>query len=617
MKKLLLLLVITFLLPLVFALSSCGEPKNKETDIKEIAEVKYEVVTPPEEKEFVLAASFTDGEYNYYIFDLGYIKNARLSSGQTIRYEGKTPITVQLSKTNVTTNSVSDSIEETVSKTITEIHTGSAEASFTIGKETWWWGLELGASYSRQWGTNTDKQNSTTNTTTTIEEVSESLSETIEYTIGEHGEKSGKYRISIFVDYDAYLQVKTSIDNSKMLTKEVVLSARNDTEIALESVGLDEEFKNIKAESQIVIPEIDLSELEIPENKKDDDEEQEEVSNPFIEEATIYKDLNSASKITQNGWYGYGCAKDKREILKLSEYKEYFSDDYMFCFNIKLGISEIDDGWQEVYLYNKDNEPSTSEMGIHELKTEKGLIGGVKINHTPNRADANVKEYDVVWYVSGKDVKEEMYICYDAHGNNDDDWYKKSIIVDLVISKAEEGQTNNNFYSSNKPITITEDGAFGTYPRNKDTISNLEKYEGFKNENYLFVLDVEVELHEKNLGYQELFLYNQDPKQVSTLEGAFKAGLLAGMQIEHSGKEQKSKYNFTWYVTGDQITDYLYILYDAHGLEEDDWYRDSINVELRVFEIPAKKNGENIETFVFQDYDSLERNLLLGEKNLR
>ena len=185
-----------------------------------------------------LIASSTDYTFNYFLVDGGYIKNTPISSGLIVGYNGQTPMTVRFEKSTVTTNSVEESLSKTISESVSETRSGSASinisyetgslAKLLAGK------ISVGAEYSRQWGTTTENSNSTSSTYTVANEVAESLTQSIEYTIGENNEAIGDYRLSMVTTCDIYYLITTTRDNTELKEIKMVLCARPDVRFILE-----------------------------------------------------------------------------------------------------------------------------------------------------------------------------------------------------------------------------------------------------------------------------------------------------------------------------------------------------------------------------------------------
>lgn len=193
---------------------------------------RYEVVSAPvESNSLPIIRSATDYTYNYFFLDGGYINNAPISSSTGIMYDGVTPIKVTFSKSNLSSSNVTSSIQKTISETISTTWTGSAKLSlaaegklgFKILSEL---KLGIGAEYSRQWGTITDKANSYSDSYSVASELAEQLTTTLEYTIGNNNEEPGIYRLSMFSISDIYYLVKTSRDNKELISIEAVLCPR-------------------------------------------------------------------------------------------------------------------------------------------------------------------------------------------------------------------------------------------------------------------------------------------------------------------------------------------------------------------------------------------------------
>ena len=211
---------------------------------KSIVTTRYEVITSPMNQESIMYSA-TDLEYNYYLLDLGYIKNVPLSSGVAVTYNGQTPMNISFEKTYVSETSISKALTTTAQETLTTSSSGSAtfeisqKFKYRIGETT------LGASYSRQWGTSEEKSNSVENTYTTANAAAEQLSSSISYTIGEHGEKSGVYRLSLIATCDAYAFITTTRDNENLKNITYTFSARDDARLQLD-YDLDGDFKDGK-----------------------------------------------------------------------------------------------------------------------------------------------------------------------------------------------------------------------------------------------------------------------------------------------------------------------------------------------------------------------------------
>lgn len=232
---------------------------NKSRDRYSVSNAPLTNGVPP------LMASYTDNLNNYYLVDGGYIKNTPIVTGPVVGFNGVTPISVTFEESSVTTEKVEESLTKTISESLSEISTGSA--SFNIGVEagTENFKVNLGAEYSRQWGTTEENSNSTANTYSVASEVSKSIKNTISYSIGEHGETVGYYRLSMVSTCDVYYLVSTSRDNSKLIEINIVLCARSNSVRFIIEYSEDGSFGKTSDSNKLSWPDDFYKNYDIPE----------------------------------------------------------------------------------------------------------------------------------------------------------------------------------------------------------------------------------------------------------------------------------------------------------------------------------------------------------------
>lgn len=237
---------------------------------------RYEIYSAPViDNKLPLIDSSTDFIYNYYLVDGGLIKNVPISSGLTIRYDGVTPITVYYEKSTVTTERIENSMSKTVMESLSETSLGSATFSIELGieknigasiemiKAEMLQSFKVGTSYSRQWGTITEKQNSVTSVYTVASESAKQLTNAITYTIGEHGEEAGSYRLSLVTMCDIYYLITTNRNNTELIDCTVVFCARNNEQYALEYSD-NGDFAKTSDTSLLQFPDSFYKKFEIP-----------------------------------------------------------------------------------------------------------------------------------------------------------------------------------------------------------------------------------------------------------------------------------------------------------------------------------------------------------------
>ncbi len=241
------------------------------------------------------------------------------------------------------------------------------------------------------------------------------------------------------------------------------------------------------------------------------------------------------------------------------------------------------------------------------------MICGSRIDHKDGESATNHTAY---WYVNGSKLKEKMYIRYDAQfnsssadafGNKRSIWYRRGISVYLTVVKASVDVENNGktIFNSKKQLTIYDTGYYGLHTKQSYDEIALDEYTEYMANDYLFVFDFSVNLREKDDGYQEIYLYNQNNTTSKTvsIQKAIEIGLVGGTVIEHvRGKKstESKNYTFTFCINGNEVNKSMFVRYDAFGSDSDTWYRENINVTLRIFKVPQV----SLDDTVYNSYET-------------
>ncbi len=115
--------------------------------------------------------------------------------------------------------------------------------------------------------------------------------------------------------------------------------------------------------------------------------------------------------------------------IDLASYKDRFTADYKFTFVITLTISEKDDGYQEVHLYNKNTLFSEEDVVSQEILNANGYItGNPNIAHGSG-VDTNIYSHEVTLQATGDKLADIIYLRYDANGTDNDTWYLHDVSV--------------------------------------------------------------------------------------------------------------------------------------------------------------------------------------------
>jgi hypothetical protein len=284
MKKYTLTTALAIILCSILIFSACplnqlegGNPSNptnptnpSDNGIDTSLTSSYEIIAAPQPNSLpIIMESATDGKNNYYLLDIGIVNNVLLSYGDIIKYTGQTPLTVEFKRSSVTEKKVEESVSRTVSESIQETDMNELGGKFGIELDIYGQKIITEINYSRTWGTTTDKTNSTTNTYTTANSIAKGLEKTITYTVGEHGEAVGFYRLSLFAACDIYFFLKTNIDNSQLVECTAIMCARPNHYFALEYDAKSQDFNETSGSDKFVFAENYYKKLPLPKSLGD------------------------------------------------------------------------------------------------------------------------------------------------------------------------------------------------------------------------------------------------------------------------------------------------------------------------------------------------------------
>lgn len=146
-----------------------------------------------------------------------------------------------------------------------------------------------------------------------------------------------------------------------------------------------------------------------------------------IEEISLDQEIT----VTDTGVFGL-AARDHDQI-DLSKYSNYMNSDYVFMFDVTLNMSEKNDGYQEIYLYNKFDVTTSDDKKTIAYAREHGLVWATNLVLSPSKIETTATNNYFSWAITGNNIANTMYIRYDAHGDNADTWYKHSMTITLKI----------------------------------------------------------------------------------------------------------------------------------------------------------------------------------------
>ena len=379
----------------------------------------------------VVLDSYTDGNKNYYLIDVGYVRNMFVSTILAAAYNGMTPISV--SKTTISTSTVTEALTETISESITISDTQSGKTGISI-EAAWEKKFPIVGKFSAklniygEWSGSWTNSNTSSKSKETSVSKTESLAEsyTTSVTVGEHGEPAGNYRYALYATSDVYFIISTSLDNDKLLSWDTVVCARDSTYTPHWDYSVDGTFDNSPDGKEITFTEDFYKNLPKPVGTEPPVNTPTTIGTDFM---TIRTDtiritaayiFDNPADVVNFDVFGFNINQ-----LKQNGYKTV-------SFYLQLNVREIKNGCQRLYLY------SSKKSAVEYLLSE------IFVEHTPGKEDTS-------WWVHyesqlkfenialDKFVNNEFIIGYNADKYKGDgyglDWENKDLKIQLVIKK--------------------------------------------------------------------------------------------------------------------------------------------------------------------------------------
>lgn len=371
----------------------------------------------------VVLDSFKDGTKNYYLIDVGYIRNIYISTVADTSYNGMTPM--NLSKTTITENTVTEAMTETISESVTVSNTQTHKAGIQTAWESKFpkfgkFSVKLNYTWTGSWTNST--------TSTKLKETSLSAintyveSSTTSFTVGEHGEPKGHYRYALYAVCDVYFVVSTSLDNQQLISWDTVACVREGSYIHHFDFSENGNFDNSPQDNEITFAEEFYKSLPLPSQSG---------SPPY---ETDWKLIRAeAKKITDSGRFnqtfdtvnfnvftGVESRPIDLNVMKQEGYKT-------ISFKIRLNVKEVNDGYQHLLLFTSP------------AKSNDYFVADLRFEHSRGKKDTN-------WWVHYESelkfddipidiFTNEFVIRYTAGGNYEDSWENKDLYVQLIFKK--------------------------------------------------------------------------------------------------------------------------------------------------------------------------------------
>ena len=135
-----------------------------------------------------------------------------------------------------------------------------------------------------------------------------------------------------------------------------------------------------------------------------------------------------------------GRRKQPIDEEKLHLYYDYFELKKLgykyFEVQVSWMAKEKDDGYQHILLYSDTNCPNTGTVGyfitdkvLGKDVQDPSLLCWYSFEHNVGEKDTSWRSYNFTTVISLDDLKDKIYIRYDASGNFNDTWNNKNINV--------------------------------------------------------------------------------------------------------------------------------------------------------------------------------------------
>ena len=374
----------------------------------------------------VVLDSYTNGTNNYYLIDVGYVRNMYISTILAAAYNGMTPISV--SKTTISTNTITEALTETISESIIISNTQTGKVGIEAAwKKTFPLVGTFSAKIKAEWTGSWTNTNSSSKSKETSVARTESLAEsfTTSVTVGEHGEPAGNYRYALYATSDVYFIISTSLDNDKLLSWDTAVCARDSTYTPHWDYSADGIFDNSPDGKEITFTEDFYKNLPKPTNTEPPVNTPTTIGTDF---KTIRTDtiriragyiFDNPADVVNFDVFGFNINQLKQNGYKTAS------------FYLQLNIREIENGNQHLFLYS-------SKKNAVEY-----LLSQVSVEHSAGVKDTNWwVHYE--WAIKFEDISldkfinNEFIIGYMADVNNKGisyDWENKDLKIQLVIKK--------------------------------------------------------------------------------------------------------------------------------------------------------------------------------------
>jgi len=161
---------------------------------------------------------FTDGEYNYFLLDIGAIQHMYLATIFAPTFNPGGNVTINMARTETNTAAITQGATESASSSLTTSTTegASVSLSYQIQAGPSFARVTAGVSVSAKFSITQSGTATRSWSTNLTEAVSQGTQETFGVTIGPNADV-GYYRAALFATSDIFIVLQTSLDNEELI----------------------------------------------------------------------------------------------------------------------------------------------------------------------------------------------------------------------------------------------------------------------------------------------------------------------------------------------------------------------------------------------------------------
>nr|AGS51785.1 hypothetical protein [uncultured bacterium contig00053] len=448
-KTIIMMAILAFVLSISFI--SCGlldlvseitDPESSETDPADsmtLAPALRAVTTASSNNANpIVMSSYTDGTYNYYLIDVGFIQNMYVSAIGFLHYNGMTPMS--LSQSTISETTITNAMTETISDSITFSNTQSGKVGiqFAYEKSILFirkFSVKLNGEWAGSWTNTTTSTRSRETSVSTAE--SYGRSESISFTVGEHGEPEGFYRYALYAVCDVYFVISTSLDNQELISWDTLACIRDNSYFPHMDYSTNGIFDNSPLGNEITFVEDFYKTLPRPSIG----EQPPQLPPPWTGMTDWVTIRTETKKITDSGRFNQhfdtiNFNKFNYETdgvpkpISLSELKELGYKTVSFY--IRLDVIKFDAGWQYIFLFNSSIKSNDFNLG--SVQFDEG--GSLLFNYyrLVNESILKFENISIDKFMNDLSFN-EFFIRYGASGDSSDDWGNMNLRIQLLFKK--------------------------------------------------------------------------------------------------------------------------------------------------------------------------------------